>query len=252
MVSNHPTVWLVSGANRGIGLGIVTEIAAKPDTVVFAGARNPSAAKDLHALADKYPGKLHVVKLVSGDRQGNDAAVEEIKRLAGRLDVVVANAGVLSSVNRVLDESPEAVREHMEVNLIGTLVLFQATYPLLVANTKSPKFIPVSSYGGSITLAPPLGLKLFAYSASKAALNWMARKLHYEHESDGLVVFPLNPGAVDTGMTVAACAKDDVLAQAEFVPPEVVAGQIVTLIDGATRESAGGQFMNHDGNRLEW
>ncbi|EIN06166.1 NAD(P)-binding protein [Punctularia strigosozonata HHB-11173 SS5] len=251
MDSTTPTVWLVSGANRGIGLGIVTVLAAKPDTVVFVGARNPSAAKDLHALADKYPGKLHVVKLVSGDRQGNDAAVEEIKRLAGRLDVVVANAGVLSSVNRVLDESPEAVREHMEVNLIGTLVLFQATYPLLLASTKSPKFIPITSFGGSIALSPPVPMKLFSYCASKAALNWMARKLHSEHERDGLVVFPLNPGAVDTEMSVTA-RQGETLAHVEFVPAEVVAGQIVNTIEEATRESAGGQFLDYDGKRLEW
>ncbi|EIN06093.1 NAD(P)-binding protein [Punctularia strigosozonata HHB-11173 SS5] len=162
-----PTVWLISGANRGIGLGIVKVLAAKPDTLVFAGARNPPAATDLHELAAQYPGK--------------------IKRVAGRLDVVVANAGICSSVSRVLDEPPDALREHMEVNVIGTLVLFQATYPLLVASTKSPKFIPISSIDGSLTIAPPVPYKLFSCCASKAAENWLiTRKMHFDHESDGL------------------------------------------------------------------
>lgn len=111
------TVYLVSGANRGIGmyfpslpvyayirtaptlclistgLGIVTELAGHDNTIVFAGARNPDAAKDLHALVEKHPGKVHIVKLISADRAGNDVAVEEIKATAGRLDVVIANAG---------------------------------------------------------------------------------------------------------------------------------------------------------------
>jgi NADP-dependent 3-hydroxy acid dehydrogenase YdfG len=61
--------------------------------VVFAGARQPDAASDLHALAKEYPGKLHIVKLTSADEADNRAAIDEIKKIAGRLDVVVANAG---------------------------------------------------------------------------------------------------------------------------------------------------------------
>lgn len=79
------------------GLGIVTALASRDDTIVFAGARNPPAATDLHALADKHPGKVHVVKLVSSDRAGNEDAVSQIKAIAGRLDVVIANAGVFLS-----------------------------------------------------------------------------------------------------------------------------------------------------------
>ncbi|EIN06090.1 NAD(P)-binding protein [Punctularia strigosozonata HHB-11173 SS5] len=249
---NTPTVWLVSGSNRGIGLGIVALLAARPNTVVFAGARNPSAATDLQALAAKHPGKLHIVKLVSSDRQGNDEAVAEIRRVAGRLDVVVANAGICSAVNRVLDESPDAVREHMEVNVVGTLVLFQATYSLLVASTPSPKFIIISSIGASMVLSTPRSHKLFAYCASKAAENWMARKMHFEHESDGLIVFPMHPGAVATDMTDAMRAQDEEMRGYEYLTPEEIANHIVARIDGATRENAGGQFVNYDGSRLEW
>jgi NAD(P)-dependent dehydrogenase (short-subunit alcohol dehydrogenase family) len=71
----------------------VAVLASRSDTVIFAGARNPSGATQLLALAEKHPGKVHVVKLVSSDRHGNDEAVEQIRRLAGRLDIVVANAG---------------------------------------------------------------------------------------------------------------------------------------------------------------
>ena len=80
-----------------LGLAIVTALASRDDTIVFAGARNPSAATDLHALVEKYPGKVHLVKLVSGDRTGNEAAVAHVKAVAGRLDVVIANAGSSSS-----------------------------------------------------------------------------------------------------------------------------------------------------------
>lgn len=69
------------------------DLATRPDTIVFAGARNPSGATALAELVQTHPEKVHVVQLTSGDRAENDAAVKEIERVAGRLDVVIANAG---------------------------------------------------------------------------------------------------------------------------------------------------------------
>jgi NAD(P)-dependent dehydrogenase (short-subunit alcohol dehydrogenase family) len=79
------------------GLGLVKALAARADTVVFAGARNPSSASELRELADKQE-NVHILKLVSCDEEGNRAAVEEIKRIAGALHVVIANAGEHASV----------------------------------------------------------------------------------------------------------------------------------------------------------
>lgn len=73
---------------------MVRNIAARPDSsMVFAGARNPDAATDLAELVHAFPGKVHIIKLTSCDRYDNEAAVAEVKRIAGRLDVVIANAG---------------------------------------------------------------------------------------------------------------------------------------------------------------
>jgi NAD(P)-dependent dehydrogenase (short-subunit alcohol dehydrogenase family) len=65
----------------------------RDNVIVFAGARDPAAAKDLQALATSRPGKLHVLKLVSSDPEGNATAVSFVKEKAGRLDVVIANSG---------------------------------------------------------------------------------------------------------------------------------------------------------------
>jgi NAD(P)-dependent dehydrogenase (short-subunit alcohol dehydrogenase family) len=77
----------------GIGFGLVKSLSARDDVIVFAGVRNPADAKDLQALASERAGKLHVVKLVSSDAEGNAAAISFIRQKAGRLDVVIANAG---------------------------------------------------------------------------------------------------------------------------------------------------------------
>jgi NAD(P)-dependent dehydrogenase (short-subunit alcohol dehydrogenase family) len=67
-------------------------LAARADTVVFAGTRNLSSATNLHELA-KQQNNVHVLKLTSGDAADNQAAVAEIKKIAGALHVMIANAG---------------------------------------------------------------------------------------------------------------------------------------------------------------
>jgi NAD(P)-dependent dehydrogenase (short-subunit alcohol dehydrogenase family) len=68
-----------------------------PEVVVFAGARQPHAATALHELEKTHQGRVHVVKLTSADEDDNRAAVAEIRKTVGRLDVVIANAGKPSS-----------------------------------------------------------------------------------------------------------------------------------------------------------
>lgn len=103
--------------------------------IVFAGARNPSAATELQALARSFPGKVHPIKLISSDQETNTAAAEEIRRVAGRLDVVIANAGQLfTSLVRlptlanfkylgicdayatILETTPDELRTHFDVS----------------------------------------------------------------------------------------------------------------------------------------
>jgi NAD(P)-dependent dehydrogenase (short-subunit alcohol dehydrogenase family) len=69
----------------------------------------------------------------------------------------------------------------LQVNTIGVLVLFQATYALLKAS-KSPKFIPISSGVGSLSAYISMPLRGFCYGTTKVALNYMARKIHFENE----------------------------------------------------------------------
>lgn len=68
-------------------------LAQRDNVVVFAGAREPDAASALTELSSKHPGKVHIVKLVSCDVANNAAVADEIKAKAGRIDVVIANAG---------------------------------------------------------------------------------------------------------------------------------------------------------------
>lgn len=83
----------VSGAGRGLGFGLVKAIAARPNTIVFAGVRNPDGAKELVAFAAEHHDSVFVVKLTSADKEDNQQATKFIAEKAGKLDIVIANAG---------------------------------------------------------------------------------------------------------------------------------------------------------------
>ncbi|KAI4523669.1 NAD(P)-binding protein [Schizophyllum commune Loenen D] len=249
-----PTVYLVTGANRGIGLAITTQLAARPDAIVFAGARDPDRATDLHALATANPGRVHILNVISADRANNDAAIEVIRRVAGRLDVVIANAGISDCFVPALKVPTEEMVRHVEVNTNGPLVLFQAAYPLL-RQSPSPKFVPVTSAMGSIADGSTYPIYTYAYGASKAALNWVTRKLHFDFP--GLVIFPIDPGGTDTDFVKNAVEKDErmreLMQSFPLIPPETSARGILEQVDAATRETHGGQFVNYAGlEKCNW
>ncbi|KAI5830649.1 NAD(P)-binding protein [Schizophyllum commune Tattone D] len=244
-----PTVYLFTGANRGIGLAIASQLAARPDAILFAGARDPARATELQALAAAHPDRVYVLKVVSADKANNTAAVEEMQRVAGRLDVVIANAGISDCFKPALELPPEEVLRHVEVNTNGPLVLFQATYPLL-RESSAPKFVTVTSGIGSLAVGTELPLvSTYAYGASKAALNWVTRKLH--HDFPDLTVFPINPGGVDTDLSHATLEQDpgmkDMMQAFSLITAEESARGILEQVDVATRETHGGRFVDYSG-----
>ncbi|KAL1680835.1 hypothetical protein EV122DRAFT_207000 [Schizophyllum commune] len=248
-----PIVYLVSGANRGIGLSLVTLLAARPDTIVFAGARDSARATDLQSLATGHPNRVYPVKLISADRASNAAAAEEIKRVAGRLDVVIANAAISECIENMLGVPKEELVRHFEINSVGPLVLFQAAWPLLKASP-APKFVPVTSMVGSVEVGSLFDIDNIPYGTSKAALNWITRKLH--HDFPELIAFPINPGTVETDLLKNGRKDPKVVEALKTLPPitpEESARGILEQVDKATRETHGGQFVNYIGQeRIPW
>ncbi|TRM64015.1 hypothetical protein BD626DRAFT_557306 [Schizophyllum amplum] len=227
------TVYLISGANRGLGLGLVTALVKRPDTVVFAGARSPEKATELKALAAANPGKLHIVKLIT--------------KVAGHLDVVIANAGIADCYAGALTLPKEELTRHFEINVNGPLVLFQATHDLLQAS-KAPKFVAISTPVGSITAGSQFPGGLYTYGTTKAALHWVVRKLHKDFED--FVIFPISPGAVDTDMAATAVKNEPWMASMPTNSVEASAAGVLKQVDAATRETASGQFLDFSGETV--
>ncbi|KAJ6545466.1 hypothetical protein B0H19DRAFT_1308046 [Mycena capillaripes] len=230
-------VYLITGANRGIGFSLTAVLAARSNTIVFAGARDPTA-QSLKDLAAKYP-NVHAVKLTSGDKADNEAAIAQIQKTAGQLDVIIANAGISNYYGPLATTPISEFHDHYSVNTVGPVVLFQAAHALLLASpTHTPIFAIISSVAGSIGGYYPLHAA--AYGASKAAANFLVKVLDDEHPS--LVALAIHPGWVATDMgNMGAVASG--MPQAPVKVEDSVAG-ILSRVDGATKEKSSGRFWN--------
>ena len=160
----------VSGANRGIGLGMVQKFAAKhSDAIIYAGARDPSKATALQELAKGNP-NVKPVKLISTDLETNKSVADQIKQEQGGVDVVIANAGIakFETFTKTADISLETMREHFEVNTLGPLVLFQQVNPILRGERK---FVTISTILASLATDFGMPMTDVPYGVSKTAVN---------------------------------------------------------------------------------
>jgi norsolorinic acid ketoreductase len=187
---------LITGANKGIGYGLVAKYLSRPDTTVIATVRQPSSpeATRLNELPKGEGSNIIIVKIESTSETD---AQEAVSSLGGHhinhLDLVIANSGLfaLHAFVEVSKIQTKDLIDHFNVNTAGTVRLFQATLPLL-QKAEKPIFAYMSSGVGSISLqehfAPPIG----NYGASKAAMNLLIRRIHIENPD--LIAVALHPG----------------------------------------------------------
>jgi NAD(P)-dependent dehydrogenase (short-subunit alcohol dehydrogenase family) len=180
-------VALVTGATRGIGKRIADGLVDHGATV-YAGARDTGdiAATDRRAI------ELDVT--VADQRQ---AAIERIESEAGRLDVLVNNAGVMDSRESLDEMSTEVVDRTLNTNLRGPVHLTKQALDLLL-DQPGGRVVNMSSGLGAITQPQSGGMP--AYRVSKTGLNGLTCYLHGEYSTAGLLANSVCPGYVQTDM----------------------------------------------------
>ena len=189
-------VALVTGANRGIGAAVAAGL-EDLGAPVYAGTR----ARDAIESDDR----LRPVELDVTDDGEIDAAVSRIEAQAGRLDVLVNNAGIAPGAWGTLLDSPvDRIDDVLAVNLRGPIVLTRRALPLLLERTGA-RVINVSSGMGALGEGMSGGAP--AYRISKAGLNALTAYLHGEFggepdasEGAGLIANSVCPGWVRTDL----------------------------------------------------
>ncbi|KAH8597971.1 hypothetical protein B0O99DRAFT_568327 [Bisporella sp. PMI_857] len=251
-----PAHIFITGANRGIGKGLVGEYLSRPNNVVVAAVRDPShpTSQSLNSLPVGSGSSLIVLPLL-GIGASDSFALDAVSILKSKysitnLDIVIVNAGISNYYGSALETPFDTTREHFNVNTVGSLAVFQAVQPLLAAAevNGTPKFVTLTSTVGSIGEMDNIPLKAAAYGASKAALNYITRKIHFENP--GIIAFPISPGWVKTEMGNYGAVVHG-LPEAPVTIDESVKG-ITSQIDGATRERSSGVLHSFEGDRPSW
>lgn len=190
----------------GLGKGLVSAYLLKPDNVVIAAVRNPNDATSL-ALQDlprHASSTLIIVKIESTSETDPQHAIAELQSKKHNITslVVIANAGISQIFPAVAAAKADDMMRHFHVNVVGIVFLFQAVLPLLLQASSSasasashstpPKFVTMSTSAGTIGNQEHVPVPNAAYGPSKAALNWITKKIHLEHPD--IIAFPLDPG----------------------------------------------------------
>ncbi|KAM7203450.1 hypothetical protein V8F20_004044 [Naviculisporaceae sp. PSN 640] len=253
------TVYLVTGANRGIGAGIVTHLLTRPNTTVIATTRKLSSFSPANSLSEAQiaPGSK-VIPFLLDDAVPEISSTTLAARLEGEhgitsLNVVIANAGSSSGFYDVLGTDIEGMRYDFEVNTLGPVRLFKAVWPLLNASGNQgvcKKFAVVSSALGSMAITAQEMAPGVAYGMSKAAVNFFCVRVAGEFRGKGLLVAALHPGWVKTDMGQSFA---DAANHSGEIPTDVPSSAkgIIERIDALTPETSG-HFFSYDGKELPW
>jgi NAD(P)-dependent dehydrogenase (short-subunit alcohol dehydrogenase family) len=163
-------VALITGANKGIGHAIASELAARGFTVLV-GARDASRGE---AAARRIAGDARPIVLDVTRADSIGAAAARIRRELGRLDVLVNNAAIATRA-KPSEASLDDVRAVFETNVFGVIAVTQAMLPLL-REAPAGRIVNVSSRIGSLSAItdptfPMPGVGGVAYGPSKTALN---------------------------------------------------------------------------------
>lgn len=178
-------VALVTGASRGIGLGIVERF-AEEGAIVYAGSTsNPPGV---------YPAGVTGVQLDVSSEAGWKAVIDQIMAEQGRIDVLVNNAGIIV-YDPVHSLSLDDWNKVVAVNQTSIFLGMREAIPHM-QHQKSGSIINVSSIWGNAAVAGA-----HAYHATKGAVGIMSKNAAMIYVGDGIRVNSLHPGFIDTPLT---------------------------------------------------
>ena len=223
---------VVTGASRGIGYFLARDLAAAGAHVV-AVARTVGGLEELDDEIKSAGGNATLVPLDLADMAGIDRLGAAIHERWKKLDIMVANAGVLGTISPIGHVEARVFEKVMTVNVTATWRLIRSLDPLL-RSSDAGRAILVSSgaaHAGRAYFGP--------YAASKAAVEALARAWADETKNTALRVNAVDPGATRTAMRAQAMPGEN----PETLPhPSSVAAKIVPLADPALEVT--GQLFN--------
>lgn len=220
-------VAIVTGASRGIGRAAAEALAEQGAHVVVNYTRGEAAAAAVVAAITERGGKAEALRFDVANSAETEAAIADVAKRLGRLDILVANAGI--SIDGLLVQlKDETLDQVLAVNLRGALACARASIKVMM-RARRGRVIFVSSVVGETGNAGQV-----AYAASKAALLGVTKSLAKEYAKRNVTVNAVTPGWIETDMTseLPEAARNAMLASVPLgrpASPREVAGPIVFL-----------------------
>ena len=220
------STYLITGANRGIGLELVRQLKARGEDII---ATCRSSSPELNALS---------VRVETGiDITSGDSVIKLKENLNdSKIDVLIQNAGI-AEFNSLSNLDPQSIVHQFEVNALSPLCYVQT---MLTNLSKSAKIALISSRMGSIADNSSGGS--YGYRMSKVALCMAGKSLAVDLKPKGIAVAILHPGLVSTRMTG--------FTSNGIQPKESVTG-LIRRVDELTLENTG-TFWHSNGEILPW
>lgn len=213
------TVTAITGASAGIGEATAVAIAAEGGSVVV-GARRRDR---LDALADELGDRVAVVEMDVRDPAGSRRLVDAAIATFGRLDALVANAGI-GAYGGIMDLTDQQLSDMMDTNVAGTVWPIRAVVP---------HFLEAGS-GDIVIVASVAGLRgagdEAVYAATKFAQVGLAGGLDRELREKGVRVSTICPGGTATEFAMGAGRTPDMPGLDEMLRAEDVAAAVVTVL----------------------
>lgn len=185
---------IVTGAGRGIGQVVACGLAKAGAEVVIISR---SGAEETVAMITEDGGKAYDLKADVTKENEVDAAVEEIIKRSGKIDILFNNAGICIHKD-TLSASIEEWRSVIDINLTGEYIMARAVGRMMIEQNIKGSIVNMASMSGSIVNIPQWQA---SYNASKAGVIHMTRSLAAEWVGHGIRVNSLSPGYIATPMS---------------------------------------------------
>jgi len=183
---------IVTGASQGIGAAIAYKLASQGATVIVNYAHNKDKADEVvKSIEGGGAGKGVAVQADISNVAGAKALVQKTVEIAGKIDILVLNAGIMGSAT--LDSlSEEFYDQHFNTNVKGPLFLTQAAVPHI------PEGGRIIFFSTGLTISSSITPNYLVYAATKGSIEQLSRILSKELGAKGITVNAIAPGPVAT------------------------------------------------------
>lgn len=205
-------VIFLTGASSGIGEALAIELAKRGATLGLA-ARREVLLREIAARCEAVGGKARVLPCDVVNQNAVQTAADALRSEFGRIDILIANAGIGGNNEETRSLQPEAVKKVIDINLIGAVNSVAAVLPPMLER-KSGQLVAISSLAGFRGLP-----KSAAYSASKAGMTAFFESVRLDVQNRGISVTIIQPGFIKTPLTSGRVSKMPFLMELEDALP---------------------------------